>query len=135
MNSRWRICFGLAALLGANLFVIHGLMWLSETYLRGVPWTGQAVGGTFFSQTMVLGLWLALGDAKWYWRLAVSAFGTLLLVQTFVWTEALTSVPHRHDDDQSAWVTVLLMSVLLIGAAGLWPLRRVGRWRTHLAVR
>jgi len=83
MNSRPRIAMALAALILGNLAIDAALVYFgADNIPAGTPaarrpplqvgptFARTAQLGTFAAQAVLIGLWLALGDAKWYWRVS-----------------------------------------------------------------
>jgi hypothetical protein len=129
MNRRMRIVFGLAALLAIDFAMTTVFLWLVENRSLGGNWAGFFGMGLLFGQVLVLGLWLALGDAKWYWRLAGSAFATMLLAQSITLTSRFSRDGFTEDENPAAWPTLVLLVALLLVHMVLWPMRQVGSWR------
>src|SRR6185295_6316199 len=84
MKGHVRIALTLAALIIANMALDTALVYFGAEYVpAGTPgarrpsqigpmFAKSAQLGTFVSQAVLLGYWLALGDAKWYWRLSAT---------------------------------------------------------------
>jgi hypothetical protein len=102
-------------------------LWYVDQGWWGKEWSGFLAMGFMFGQVMNLAAWLALGDGKWYWRLVMTAFATVLLAQTFSWAEIIAQ--RGNLNDPADWPRLVLLTVLLIGFTALWPLRQFAKWR------
>lgn len=129
MNGRARVVLGLAALFAANLSVMTATFWFAEAYGPVNNWAGQVGAGFLFGQVLMLGLWLTLGDGKWYWRLALTCGASMMIAHSLAWGEAMRSAHARPAEDQSAWVVLVLLAILLLSFAALWPVRQLAKWR------
>src|SRR5262245_54637924 len=68
---------GLCTLVIGNLLFDVELFWLAGEDPRGWRLIFQAGIAIFFSQPLLLGIWLGLGDGRWYVRLALGIVLTL----------------------------------------------------------
>jgi hypothetical protein len=144
MKGHLKIALTLAALVVANLALDVVLVYYGST---GVP-TASAVRrppiqvgpmlarraelGTFVCQVVLLGYWLALGDAKWYSRVITVTLLTAALGAANWAGYAMSPVPPVGGSpiwNIVAFRLCLLTSVSLAVVLIAWPLRELRAWR------
>jgi len=118
------------ALLLGNVLIDFGLVWYVGKNLPGSNVLDRAVMSILFSQVLLLGFWLALGDTKWYWRLVVTVPATMLVAQSVVWgsRDNLKS----SNLDRAAYfglLALIFLTALVAVFVFLIPLRRLRKWR------
>src|SRR5262245_61441941 len=121
--------FALLFLLAADLSIVTGGLWYAENGWWGKDWFGYVAMGILFGQVKILAMWLALGDGKWYWRLAIAVPTTMLLAQAIGWAEIAggrRTAPGVND--AADWPRLVLLVALLVSFTALWPLRQFGKW-------
>jgi hypothetical protein len=129
-RHRLHVDVALAALLLANLLTDVGLLWLIEERFSRSAWLDQIPIGVILGQLMTLGLWLGLGDGRWYHRLVVVVPLTFGIAETIGIAELLTSRSH-HDYDPGGPMMIAFIFLAMVLAVSLlgFVLRRTRGWR------
>jgi hypothetical protein len=124
------MAFALGALAMGNLLFDVGLFWLAGEDPRGWRIIFQAGIAIFFSQPILLGIWLGLGDGRWYLRLAAGIALTLGLAQTITLGMALSATARKqHELNPAAMIAFVMIAMLLATSVAVIPLRRIRNWR------
>jgi hypothetical protein len=130
--SDWkpRIVLGVVALLLANLLIVLGLAWHTERNSPGSQWLGYAVMSAVLSQIILCGVWLGLGDGRWYWRILISVVFMMALAKCFGWASEWNGKSHDQGNAEE-WprIAFFFIFVLLVTCAVVLPLRRLRQWR------
>lgn len=127
--SRLRLGLSLIGLLLANLAVVYVLWWQysSSATLSSL---GFAVVGVPVAQVMLLGIWLSLGDAKWYWRLIVVALAIYSIGLVIAVSTSFSPRSRRAAAPDLPITFCLPLGILALTLyALLLPLWRVRGWR------
>jgi hypothetical protein len=123
------VVIALVAVIIANLLVDVGLIWFMEE--RRLPnWLNEIAIGTLLSQVALLGLWLGLGDGRWYVRLVVALPLTMCTAKAMGWATTLSAAARRQGSaDEWAMFAFILIAMMLATSLLALVLRRTRSWR------
>ncbi|HEY2415578.1 MAG TPA: hypothetical protein VGI40_25270 [Pirellulaceae bacterium] len=132
MPSRQHLVIGIsiAALVLANLTADVGLLWLSSEILQHWSPLNEAAIGLLLGQVMLVGLWMGLGDGRWYVRGAIATALTISIARTLN-IAAVLSPKESRNEDPAFWASVAFVLIPMMLAAAICGLmlRRFRGWR------
>jgi len=128
MNAVWRVRTGLAGLILSNLLAPFVVSYWTYKGLPGALVVGGLQGSLEISQLLLLALWLALGDSKWYWRLLLVLTLAIGIGWARVWAQALGAAEASSNLEVAAG-DLGQVSYLLAGLSLVLPLRLIRNWR------
>lgn len=119
-------------LVGSNLALDVGTLWLLEEVGRASDPFHQIALGLILGQLMLTALWLGLGDGRWYLRLVPAVALSLSLGLTIGVAGRLSTHARDYDPDFSSIFAFILLAMMLAASCVVFMVRRTRGWRLTL---
>ena len=132
MLTRRQLALGLsiASLIFVTLILDIGMMWLLSEAQHRWQWLNDAISGVLVGQVILIGMYLGLGNGRWYVRTGAAVCLTLAVARS-MGIAAMLSEHERKNGDPDFWATIsfLFIPMMLAAAFTGLMLRRFRGWQ------